>query len=656
MKIKRQTSKLMSALLSFAIAFNIVLPTYALETIITEDSLEATSLNEDDDAPVVSDSRYEQIEVNYSQSSTFFVTIPKTITLGTDKRSPYSIKVEGDIVANKQVCVVPVDGITDTEVFDFYMKDQIEGSTKEDVVAEVSQSKFYWNHEEVAAGYEENNNYIMADNLSAGTWKGTFQMEISMRTDPSHIHNYVGEITKEPTCTETGEKTYTCDCGDSYTENIPAKGHNYVNGECTECGEKDPNHIHNYTETVTKEPTCTESGEKTYTCDCGDSYTETLPAKGHHYENGECTECGEKDPNHVHSYSETIIKEPTCTEAGEKTYACDCGYSYTETIPATGHNYVDGICTECGKSETKYTLKIDYPDFLNEVEGLSSNTQTIQDGDILELPEKTEDSYDLSGYSVARAVKNIMLCSSNISTMDAIYVTNRGPVTVEADKDRLEEFGLKIAEDINSWKAKSVPTDYEWSQTAVSDTIVIENPSVYVFTVTERQKCANIYDAGFALSSSITLKDITNNKSYDLTWLRSSVQKMYDYDNIKIRSIQKTVSSTSGTGTYDRKYKTTYMIYLEAGEYKITFAGRSGNGKSMGGSSIYSASIASPCRSAIDLPRPIINNVKHTAFGGTLYELIPIENGQEFDFSSMYTNENSTDIWLISNWTAKETQ
>ena len=37
--------------------------------------------------------------------------------------------------------------------------------------------------------------------------------------------NYTGSITKEATCTEAGVRSYTCSCGDSYTENIPATGH-----------------------------------------------------------------------------------------------------------------------------------------------------------------------------------------------------------------------------------------------------------------------------------------------------------------------------------------------------------------------------------------------------------------------------------------------
>ncbi len=42
---------------------------------------------------------------------------------------------------------------------------------------------------------------------------------------------------------------------------------------------------------------------------------------------------------HSHSYTATVTKAATCTEAGVKTYTCSCGHSYTEAIAATGHNY-----------------------------------------------------------------------------------------------------------------------------------------------------------------------------------------------------------------------------------------------------------------------------------------------------------------------------
>ena len=49
-------------------------------------------------------------------------------------------------------------------------------------------------------------------------------------TEKPHVHKYNSSVvTKEPTCTDTGVKTYTCvDGDDSYTETIPALGHDYV--------------------------------------------------------------------------------------------------------------------------------------------------------------------------------------------------------------------------------------------------------------------------------------------------------------------------------------------------------------------------------------------------------------------------------------------
>lgn len=79
-----------------------------------------------------------------------------------------------------------------------------------------------------------------------------------------HTHDYgEGVVTKEATCTEDGVKTFTCECGDTYTEVIPATGHSYDEG------------------VVTTPATATQYGEKTYTCGtCGDVYTEPVAYTG----------------------------------------------------------------------------------------------------------------------------------------------------------------------------------------------------------------------------------------------------------------------------------------------------------------------------------------------------------------------------------------
>lgn len=86
---------------------------------------------------------------------------------------------------------------------------------------------------------------------------------VTLTGEASHEHVYTSAVTKEPTCTETGVRTYTCSCGDSYTETIAAKGHSWDSG------------------VVTKQPTATEDGIRTYTCTtCGETRTESIPATG----------------------------------------------------------------------------------------------------------------------------------------------------------------------------------------------------------------------------------------------------------------------------------------------------------------------------------------------------------------------------------------
>ena len=53
---------------------------------------------------------------------------------------------------------------------------------------------------------------------------------------------------------------------------------------------------HTHTKTEEQAATCTEDGLRTVTClDCGAVTQETLPAKGHTYQNGVCTVCGETE-------------------------------------------------------------------------------------------------------------------------------------------------------------------------------------------------------------------------------------------------------------------------------------------------------------------------------------------------------------------------
>ena len=101
-------------------------------------------------------------------------------------------------------------------------------------------------------------------------------------------------------------------------------------------------HEHSYKSEATYDPTCTEAGLTTYTCDCGKSYTETVDALGHSFESS--------------------VSDATCTESGLITYTCECGESYTEVIDALGHSFADGICSSCGEAEKTEAPDDNQPD------------------------------------------------------------------------------------------------------------------------------------------------------------------------------------------------------------------------------------------------------------------------------------------------------
>ena len=211
-----------------------------------------------------------------------------------------------------------------------------------------------------------------------------------------HTHEYYSEITKQPTCSEKGERTYKCDiCGDIYTEDIAKTEHDYedtvVKPTCTERGYTE--HIckvcadsykddytpalgHDHISQITKQVACETDGEKTFTCiRCGDTYTESIPATGHNdivtaveptctadgYTEHKCKDCGRVVRSDVtkalgHNYDPKITTKASCTEDGVLTYICTrCDESYTEKIPATGHKYND-VVTEASCDKGGYTL------------------------------------------------------------------------------------------------------------------------------------------------------------------------------------------------------------------------------------------------------------------------------------------------------------
>jgi len=250
-------------------------------------------------------------------------------------------------------------------------------------------------------------------------------------TDPTPIIGHVwgeGEVTTPANCTDEGVMTYKCTlngengCDGVKTEVIPATGHTpeepkeedyvpatcvkgaYTPTRCADCqvkleiaDEENPALGHEMVPDAeaagNKAPTCYEAGaavEKCSRCD----YTEIkeIPTTEHNYDynNG------------------TVTKEPTCTEKGEKSYAClneNCTIPSIEEMDIVPHTEVTladdpmyepkvtaPTCTEKGFTTRKCKVcNAEYTDTVIEAIGSHNdggNEHEVQVGNCL------IDSYD----------------------------------------------------------------------------------------------------------------------------------------------------------------------------------------------------------------------------------------------------------------------
>lgn len=193
-----------------------------------------------------------------------------------------------------------------------------------------------------------------------------------------HTHRWVEDTSKTvpATCTSEGSKTYYCTadykdydqevhkCHSTKTVTLAKTAHHWVNGVCTECG---ATHEHDWQEqtSLTKSPTCTEKGSKTYKCSkCGETKVEEIPATGHTWKihqiaqnKSEC-KCSVCEATKAHDLK-VVSKDPaTCTKKGIIHYVCkDCGKKVRDNdpdAPALGHDWKnqDGTCSRCNAQHT----------------------------------------------------------------------------------------------------------------------------------------------------------------------------------------------------------------------------------------------------------------------------------------------------------------
>lgn len=186
-----------------------------------------------------------------------------------------------------------------------------------------------------------------------------------------HVHQYAANTEREPSCTLAGLRKYTCECGNFYTEMIPALGHVATDWE------------------VAAAPTTTKMGTEQRTCSVcgvlldsrpvnkltsaaasagasGDGQTSSSAAPNASGGNGQSQASNAPDGNaspsasgHSHEYQSYILKHPTCTQEGIRSFICGCGSSYAESIERdlNSHTYRATIipATSATQGYTVYT-------------------------------------------------------------------------------------------------------------------------------------------------------------------------------------------------------------------------------------------------------------------------------------------------------------
>ena len=322
----------------------------------------------------------------------------------------------------------------------------------------------------------------------------TDNMILYAKWSDSHTHSWdSGVVTKQPTCTEAGTKTYTCtSCGKTKTTEIAATGHQHTEirnkkdatckeegytGDtyCTDCGAKvsSGQAIAKIDHTwdngkVTTEATCEHTGVRTYTCSvCGETKEEETPKTDHTYDDG------------------TVTKKPTCIETGIKTYTCTvCQKTKTEEIPAIGHQHTEirnkkeATCTETGYTGDTYCKDCGTKLSSGEVISKKAHDYEVKDR---QKPTCTTDGYVLSVCKACGDEKQEVLPATGHQHTE---IRNKKEATCKAEGYTGDMYCKDCGEKLSDGKTIAKTTEHTWDAGKVTKAATCTEKGVKTYTCT----------------------------------------------------------------------------------------------------------------------------------------------------------------------------
>lgn len=285
---------------------------------------------------------------DFSSNNKAVITV--TSENGTNQTTYTVTFVEGSVLSSLSVNGTIISDFSPTKLNYIYSVSYADWLSDSNKTYTVSASA---NHS-ASVTISENNFTLDSDNYGAAAKKVTIAVNskngvravytVKFVVEACTHANRIENISKEPTCTELGEKEVVCSaCGNRLdVENIPALGHDFDNG------------------TTTDEPDCVNTGAVLYQCSrCDESLTRTIPALGHSW--------GE----------ETVDTEATCTTDGVSSRHCTvCGaQGFVTLIPASRHSFgewtkidnttYERVCEICSTKETKIVTSTNHDHVFN---------------------------------------------------------------------------------------------------------------------------------------------------------------------------------------------------------------------------------------------------------------------------------------------------
>ena len=271
---------------------------------------------------------------------------------------------------------------------------------------------------------------------------------------------------------------------------------------------------------------------------------------------------------HIHNYIQNTVHTATCTEAGYIDHICEHGETYREyTSPALGHNYENGVCTNCkkinaiatGTCGTNVTWVLD-----NEGVLTISGSGNMKDygwisGSLTNIYSAPWDTY-------SEYIKSVIITEGVMSIGFAAFnsLSNLKSVTIS---DSVKSVGSYSFEKCSGLTSITIPEGVTWiGNYAFSNCTALTS-------VTIPDSLTNIYHSAFSNCSSLT--DVyyagTEEQRGEITidsWNSSLTNATWHYNHthnyIKHTVVSEATCTEAGYIDHSCIYGETYREYVPA--------------------------------------------------------------------------------------------